>query len=85
MERDSARRLRGYDDRPTLVDVKNPKTGKMERVIRYDYRELVPLLRHRYDPNNPEVRNVLDRPRDVHMSIDARLEVQRGARFCASS
>ncbi len=76
VERDSARRLRGYDDRPTLVDVKNPKTGKMERVVRYDYRELVPLLRHRYEPNNPEVRKVLDRQRDVRMSIDARLEVQ---------
>jgi hypothetical protein len=72
VERDSARRLRGYDDRPTLVEVKNPKTGKMERVLRYDYRELVPLLRHRREPNNPEVRRVLDRPRDVRMSIDAR-------------
>ena len=78
MERDSARRLRGYDDRPTLVEVKNPKTGKMERVLRYDYRELVPLLRHRYEPNHPEVRRVLDRPRDVRMSIDARLEVKVG-------
>ena len=27
VERDSATRLRGYDDRPTLVDVPNPKTG----------------------------------------------------------
>ena len=36
----------------------------------------MPLLRHRYDPNNPAVRRVLDRPRDVHMSIDARLQVQ---------
>ena len=76
VERDSARRLRGYDDRPTLVEVKNPKTGAMDRVIRYDYRELVPLLRHRYDPQNPAVRRILDRPRDVHMSIDARLEVK---------
>ena len=76
MERDSARRLRGYDDRPTLVEVKNPTTGKMERMLRYDYRELVPLLRHRHEPNNPEVRRVLDRPRDVRMSIDARLQVQ---------
>ena len=76
VERDSARRLRGYDDRPTLVEVKNPKTKAMERVIRYDYRELVPLLRHRYDPGSPEVRRVLDRPRDVHMSIDARLQVR---------
>jgi cell division protein FtsW (lipid II flippase) len=76
VERDSARRLRGYDDRPTLVEVKNPKTGAMDRVIRYDFRELVPLLRHRYDPQNPEVRRVLDRPRDVKMSIDARLQVK---------
>ena len=76
IERDSARRLRGYDDRPTLVEVKNPGSGKLERVIRYDYRELVPLLRHRNDPNNPEVRKVLDRPRDIHTSIDARLQVR---------
>lgn len=76
IERDNARRLRGYDDRPTLVEVKDPKTKKLERVIRYDYRELVPLLRHRNDPQNPAVRKVLDRPRDVHTSIDARLEVQ---------
>ena len=78
VERDSARRLRGYDDRPSLVDVKNPKTGKIERVMRYDYRELVPLLRHQDDPQNPAVRKILDRPRDVHMSIDARLEVRVG-------
>jgi cell division protein FtsW (lipid II flippase) len=76
VERDSARRLRGYDDRPTLVEVKNPKTHATERVLRYDYRELVPLLRYRYDPQNPAVRRVLDRPRNVRMSIDARLQVQ---------
>jgi len=78
VERDSATRLRGYDDRPTLVDVENPKTGKMDRVVRYDLRELVPLLRHRYDPNNPAVRRVLDRKRDVRMSLDARLQVRAG-------
>ncbi len=76
VERDSARRLRGYDDRPVLEEVKNPKTGKVERVIRYDYRELVPLLRYRYEPRNPAVRSVLDRPRDVRTSIDARLQVR---------
>ena len=79
VERDFARRLRGYDDRPTLVEVKNPKTGVSQRVIRYDYRELVPLARHRYDPASPEVRRVLDRPRDIHMSIDARLSVRVAA------
>jgi len=76
VERDSARRLRGYDDRPTLLEIKSPRTGQMDRVLRYDYRELVPLLRYRHEPNNPAVRRVLDRPRDVRMSIDARLQVQ---------
>jgi cell division protein FtsW (lipid II flippase) len=76
VERDSARRLRGYDDRPTLVAVKNPKTGATDRVIRYDYRELVPLLRHRSDPQSPEVRRVLDRPRNLKLSIDARFQVR---------
>jgi cell division protein FtsW (lipid II flippase) len=76
VERDSSRRLRGYDDRPTLVEVKNPRTGATDRIIRYDYRELVPLLRHRSEPDHPAVRRVLDRPRDVHMSIDARLQVR---------
>ena len=76
VERDSARRLRGFDERPTMLDVKNPKTGKLERVVRYDYRELVPLVRHLDDPESPEMRRVLDRPRDVRMSIDARLEVR---------
>ena len=79
VERDSARRLRGYDERPSIVEVKNPKTGQTERVLRYDYRELVPLVRYRYEPQNPAVRKVLDRPRNVHMSIDARLEVQVAA------
>ena len=79
VERDSARRLRGYDERPSIVQVKNPKTGKAERVLRYDYRELVPLVRHRWEPENPAVRKVLDRPRNVHMSIDARLQVQVAA------
>jgi cell division protein FtsW (lipid II flippase) len=78
VERDFATRLRGYDDRAMLVEVKNPKTGKREKLVRYDYRELVPLLRHRYEPNAPEVRRVLDRPRDVHMSIDARLQLRMG-------
>jgi cell division protein FtsW (lipid II flippase) len=79
VERDAARRLRGFDDRAMLVEVHNPKTGRMERVVRYDYRELVPLLRHRYEPNHPEVRRVLDRPRHVRMSLDARLQVRVAA------
>jgi hypothetical protein len=63
---------------PPLVDVKEP-SGAMERVIRYDYRELVPLIRHHFDPRDPAVRRVLDRPRDVHASVDARFEIRVAA------
>ena len=76
IERDLARRLRGYDDQPTVVEVADPKTGAVEQTIRYDYREVVPLLRHRYEPDSPAMRRILDRPRDVHMTIDARLQVR---------
>ena len=68
IERDYATRLRGFDDRPSVV----------HGLVRYDYRELVPLLRHRYEPDAPEVRRVLDRPRDVRMSLDARLQARMG-------
>jgi cell division protein FtsW (lipid II flippase)/cell division protein FtsI/penicillin-binding protein 2 len=78
IERDEARRLRGFDDRPSLVEVKE-RSGAMERVIRYDYRDLVPLIRHRFDPNNPAVRHVLERPRNVQTSVDARFEMRVAA------
>ncbi len=76
IERDAARRLRGFDDRPALVEVHNRELGRTERVLRYDYRELVPLMRHRHNPQHPEVRRVLDRPRDVQTSIDARFQLK---------
>jgi len=78
VERDSATRLRGFDDHPSLVSVTNPKTGLTTKVVRYDLRELVPLVRHRYDTQNPEVRRILDRPRNIAMSIDARLQAKAG-------
>jgi cell division protein FtsI/penicillin-binding protein 2 len=74
-ERDSAVQLQGYDDRARVVEVQAPRTGKPAYTIKYDYRELMPLLRHRWEPDHPAVKHILDRNRDVHMSIDARLQV----------
>ncbi|MDZ4796712.1 MAG: FtsW/RodA/SpoVE family cell cycle protein [Bryobacteraceae bacterium] len=76
IERDSMVRLQGYNDRAHTVEVKDPKTGKSTYTVRHDYRELVPLLRHKQEPNHPDVRKVLDRKRDVTTSIDARLQKQ---------
>jgi cell division protein FtsW (lipid II flippase) len=74
-ERDFAVALQGFDDRATVVPVAHPRDGGLKYRIRYDYRELLPLLRHRWEPDNPQVRKVRDRDRNLHMSIDARLQL----------
>ena len=75
-ERDFMQTLQGYDDRATVVAVFDPRTRTSQRILRYDYRELLPLLRHRWQPNNPEVKKVLERDRNLHMTIDARLQLK---------
>ncbi len=75
-ERDSMVRLQGYDDHARVVEVKDPQGDRPTYTIRHDYRELVPLLRHRHEPDNESVKRVMNRQRDVKMSIDARLQVR---------
>ncbi len=69
-------RLQGYDDVAELEEVPDSETGQITVRIKRDYRALIPLLRHRYEPNNPGVQEILNRPRDVHMSIDAALQMR---------
>lgn len=73
-ERDFAKTLQGYDDRAAVVETSDPHAQTRTYAVRYDFRELLPLLRHRWQPNNPQVRKVLDRDRNLHMSIDAHLQ-----------
>ena len=75
VERDSAIRLQGYDDRARVVAVTDTQ-GKPFYTIRYDYRELLPLLRHRWEPDNPAVQRIRSRERNVHLSISAGLQVK---------
>ena len=77
VERDEAIRLQGYDDRARIVQVTDA-AGKPFYSVRYDYRELLPLLRHRWEPDNPAVKRVRDRERNVRMSIHAGLQVKTG-------
>ena len=76
IERDSAVRLQGYDDHARVVEVPDPRTGKPAYTIRRDFRELLPLLRHRYEPQHPDVTKVMNRERDVRTSIDSRLQMR---------
>jgi cell division protein FtsW (lipid II flippase) len=75
-ERDDDRVLRGYDDHARVVNVTDPRTGAVTRVIRRDYRELLPLVRHRHQPDDAAVRRLLGAPRDIRMSIDVRLQMR---------
>ena len=79
IERDQDARLRGYDDHARIVEVTDPGTGETTRLIRRDLRGLMPLLRHRRDPDDPAVRRILDRPRDVRLALDIRVQVRVAA------
>ncbi|HZU24287.1 MAG TPA: FtsW/RodA/SpoVE family cell cycle protein [Bryobacteraceae bacterium] len=69
-------RLQGYDDVAELEESRDPQTGRITARVRRDYSALIPLLRHRWQPDNPQVKAILARPRDVHMSIDAALQMR---------
>jgi cell division protein FtsW (lipid II flippase) len=75
-ERDFMRTLQGYDDRASVVEVFDPRTRTSQHILRLDLRELLPLLRHRWQPNHPDVRKILERDRNLHLSIDARLQLK---------
>ncbi len=73
IERDLRVRLQGYDDHARVVQVRQ-KDGSVQGVFERDYRELVPLLRYRALPQHPAVRRLLERERDVKLTVDARLQ-----------
>jgi cell division protein FtsI/penicillin-binding protein 2/cell division protein FtsW (lipid II flippase) len=74
VERDRNVTLQGYDDRALAVQVRNRPDGPEHTVLSRDYRELLPLVRYRYQPNHPKVREIMERKRDVHLTVDARLQ-----------
>ncbi len=68
--------LQGFDDHETLDTLEVPRTGQKVRVLRYDYSQLVPLLRAQMDPANETVRKLLDTPRDIRLTVDARFQLR---------
>ncbi|MGH9203743.1 MAG: FtsW/RodA/SpoVE family cell cycle protein, partial [Vicinamibacterales bacterium] len=73
LERDADARLRGFQDHATNV-ASSDASGRPAAIVRRDYRELVPLLRHRHDRDHPAVQRLLARTRDVHVTLDARFQ-----------
>jgi cell division protein FtsW (lipid II flippase) len=77
-ERDFRIRLQGYDDYAERVEVLQPG-GTITREIRYDYSELIPVLRHRHRPEKEAVKRILERDRTLEMTVDARLQARASA------
>jgi cell division protein FtsW (lipid II flippase) len=73
-ERDARVRLQGYDDYAGVIRVRQQDGTEAPQVV-VDYRDLVPLLRHRYEPDRPEVQKILARDRTVRLTVDVRLEL----------
>ena len=78
IERDYEARLRGFDDRQTIVRVAGAG-GVETSALRRDYSELLPLLRHRYQPNHEDVQRILSRPRHVRLTLDGALQLRVAA------
>jgi cell division protein FtsW (lipid II flippase) len=75
VERDSEAQLRGFDDHQTMVPVVE-RDGRASSVMRREYGGLVPLLRHRYDPDHPAVKAAMDPNRQLRLTLDARLQLR---------
>jgi cell division protein FtsW (lipid II flippase) len=75
VERDSERRLRGFDDRAAPTQTSDA-SGRPMWTIRRDYRDLVPLLRHRYQPDHRAVVAVRQQAHDVRLTIDAAFQIR---------
>ena len=76
VERDFDGRLKGFDDRPHTIEVTNRRTGTTHAVVRRDYSELLPLVRHKGRPGHADVRRILERQRNLRLTIDAGLQVR---------
>lgn len=75
VERDAEDSLRGFDDRARSVDAETGE-GLATLALKRDYRDLVALVRHRWQPDHDAVVAIRTRPRDVRLTIDARLQRQ---------
>ncbi|MFI5076686.1 MAG: FtsW/RodA/SpoVE family cell cycle protein, partial [Vicinamibacteria bacterium] len=73
LERDEEASLRGFDDHATIVPSTDDQ-GRRVALLRRDYREVLPLLRHRHQPDAPEALAIRERNRDLRVTVDARLQ-----------
>jgi cell division protein FtsW (lipid II flippase)/cell division protein FtsI/penicillin-binding protein 2 len=75
VEQDFDAHLKGFDDRPRMVEVPLAGATRTITAVRRDYSDLLPLVRHKGNPNHASVRAIVDRDRDLHLTVDAGLQV----------
>ncbi len=73
VERDANATLQGFDDHAHAVEVRL-RDGRTHTLVAHDYSELLPLMRHKGDPSHTAVRRMLDKPRDVRLTLDGPLQ-----------
>ena len=75
VERDAEDRLRGFEDHASVIQT-NDAAGRPMFTIRRDYRYLVPVFRHRYEPDHPAAVRSRNQSHDVRLTIDANLQLR---------
>jgi hypothetical protein len=78
IERDAEDQLRGFGDHASTVRTTDA-AGRPMLTVRRDYREIVPALRHRYDPDNAALARLRNQHHDVRSTIDANLQLRVAA------
>jgi hypothetical protein len=77
-ERDHDARLRGFDDHEQTVARIDPRDGRAISTLKRDYSDLIPLWRYRHRPGHANVQQLMNRPRELRLTIDARLQTRLG-------
>jgi cell division protein FtsW (lipid II flippase) len=75
VEREFDARLKGFDDAPRTVLIRDPQGHTTPGVVR-DLSDLLPLARHPGNAGHPAVRRIMEAPRDVRLTLDARLQIR---------
>jgi len=75
VERDYEDYLRGFSERDE-ADTNDEAAGAATPAGYHNYRALLPLLRHRFQPDHPDVRRVRDVGRTVRLTVDASLSIR---------
>lgn len=58
------------------IDGESTRSSVALTVVKRDYSEILPLLRHRHEPDHPAVQAILNRERNVRLAVDLRLQLR---------